>query len=237
MSISSAQVVSLIQSSRLHKVWQRWAIVPIPMHTDLTGTQSIYGSVLVLFQITNGSSTPRDPPAAKVALFLYDFSLTVFDEAELVWPSCLGATEILFYTARYSAWPEIILEVSGTAIFLKHDGIIAVSLAVAAILSQALIVLRTWAIWDGRQTIKVVFGVVCIICLALCVYVIVAYPAHFVQIGDISPTIRGCTMTTPYRFLYVGLILFSCNDLALIYLTAMRYRKHGKRAYGGCFAA
>lgn len=39
-------------------------------------------------------------------LFLYEWLLTIGDEADLVWPSKWGAATILYYFSRYSVVPE-----------------------------------------------------------------------------------------------------------------------------------
>lgn len=122
--------------------------------------------------------------ASQTALFIYDYFLTLGDEIELVWPSGFALAEILFYALRYSAWPEACVELLFYFGLLDEGQCKAVgiylcfSLAIGMTLGQSIIVLRTWAIWNGQRAVKVCFAVVCFACTATCMYLSVQWAMH-----------------------------------------------------------
>lgn len=172
--------------------------------------------------------------AAVAALFIYDFVITLGDEIELIWPSGLSVTEVLYYAARYTAWLEVIEELTfwygsldrrGCQVF---GGYHAFSVVFGMVMSQSLIIVRTWAIWNGKTSIKIAFVLFCSACFAICAYLSVEWMNHttFHVTAELSPRLRGCAISDPYIYVYVGWILFCCSDVTLLALTAVRCWQH-----------
>ncbi|EJD44323.1 hypothetical protein AURDEDRAFT_114362 [Auricularia subglabra TFB-10046 SS5] len=173
----------------------------------------------------------------KAALFTYDFVITVVPEANLVWPSGLGLAESLFYAARYSAWPELCAEMLLWFGMLndKHcrwvGEYLTVSYLLGMLLSQGVIMLRTWAIWNGSFSFKVFFALVGSALAVTCIYLDAEWIIHtrLEAVRDMYPGTRGCMFTAPYRPVWIGWLLFCCNDFALLFLTVIKYKQNFRR--------
>ncbi|EJD44324.1 hypothetical protein AURDEDRAFT_185090 [Auricularia subglabra TFB-10046 SS5] len=171
--------------------------------------------------------------ASKATLIIYDFLLTFGDEVALVWPSGLGFTELLFYVARYSIIPEMVLEL----LFLFGDldqktcrivgGYLSFSLAFGMLAGQAIVVVRTWALWDGSRLFAAVMIPFGILSLGVGMFVSSEWTTHteFRRMSTLSPALRGCALSSPYRLVYSGWALLCVNDVALMSLTIVRYRQ------------
>ncbi|EJD44320.1 hypothetical protein AURDEDRAFT_166701 [Auricularia subglabra TFB-10046 SS5] len=175
--------------------------------------------------------------ACKAALFVYDFLITFGDEVEFIWPSGWGFAQLLYYSARYSAWPEACVELIFYFGNLSEDACRyaaiyqSLSLASGMILGQSIILLRTWAIWNGAWVAKLGFLAFTVVCVALSAYASIAWALNteFRATGDLSPHLRGCAIAAPYALAYIGWALFAFSDLVLLLLTAIKYKEHFRR--------
>ncbi|EJD44300.1 hypothetical protein AURDEDRAFT_166682 [Auricularia subglabra TFB-10046 SS5] len=168
----------------------------------------------------------------KAALFTYDFVITVVPEANLVWSSGLGLAEGLFYAARYSAWPELCAEMLLWFGMLddKHCRWVGKCLT-GALLSQGVIMLRTWAIWNGSFSFKLFFALVGSASAVTYIYLNAEWIIHtrLEAVRDMYPGMRGCMFTASYRPVWIGWLLFCCNDFSLLFLTVIKYTQNRRR--------
>ncbi|KAJ3937667.1 MAG: hypothetical protein NXY57DRAFT_220480 [Lentinula lateritia] len=89
---------------------------------------------------------------ASVVLFLYDYSLTVWNEAKYVWrPRRLTLSSITFVIARYAAMTTAIIALLPNASVPAIDSTATVFRLIAIIASE----LRTWAIWGRSRKILI----------------------------------------------------------------------------------
>ncbi|EJD50237.1 hypothetical protein AURDEDRAFT_160772 [Auricularia subglabra TFB-10046 SS5] len=146
------------------------------------------------------------------ALFVYEYLITIGDEVELLWATAWGPAPVLYFATRYSALPEICLDIT-------------FSIVVGMLLGQSIIVLRTWALWDGSRAVIRTFIVAGVLSVGIYSYLNVNWGIRtkFAASNTITPLMHGCIVTSPYHFIYIGRILFCCNDLALIMLTLIKY--------------
>lgn len=175
--------------------------------------------------------------ATKATLVTYEYLLTIEDEVTLMWSSGLGLVEILFYAGRYSAIPEMILEV---LFFMggltPHTcrivgGYLFLSLSTGMVLAQAIVVVRTWAIWNGSRAIKYIFGSFGVGSLVACVYLCKEWlsQTEFRQMSSLDAGNPGCYVVSPYRFACIGWMSFCALDIVMTCLTAIRCRQNFRR--------
>lgn len=172
-------------------------------------------------------------------LFVYDYFLTLGDEVKFVWPSNLSLAQVLFYSSRYSMWPETCLELLfyfgclGDHECRMLSAFLGFSLVIGMFLAQGIVVLRTWALWNGCPATKLAFIIVGTACGAVCAYLIVEWGVHtrYEQISAMTPQVQGCAIMVPYRLVWIGWALFCCNDVALLCMTAIKYKKQCAPAF------
>ncbi|KAJ3729150.1 hypothetical protein DFJ43DRAFT_483976 [Lentinula guzmanii] len=93
---------------------------------------------------------------ASVVLFLYDYSLTVWNEAKYVWrPGRITITSITFIIARYAAMASAIIALLPNASVPAIDSTATVFRLVAIIASELILAVRTWAIWGRSRKILI----------------------------------------------------------------------------------
>lgn len=165
------------------------------------------------------------------ALFVYDFLLTVADEIEYVWSSSPTLADWLFYATRYSAVPEISLQLlfcfggldSSTKCRIV-GGYTCLSLSIGMLLSQSIVALRTWALWNGSRAFRLLCGLIGLSVCAVCSYLTLQW--IFRTRFSAIPQLHGCTFVAPYRKVYLAWVLFSVVDFALLVLTVVKGREH-----------
>ncbi|EJD44334.1 hypothetical protein AURDEDRAFT_166714 [Auricularia subglabra TFB-10046 SS5] len=154
--------------------------------------------------------------ASQAALIAYDTLLTIGDEAALVWPSGLGLAEVLFYVVRYSMIPELALDL----LFFFGDvdqttcriiaGCLAISVAIGMFLAQAIVVFRTWALWDGSKLFTAVFILFGVLCVGIGLFLSVKWTAntHFHQMStDHYQVLLMCMERALYTILACHIVL------------------------------
>lgn len=95
---------------------------------------------------------------ASCGLFLFDYSLTVFEEIQYLWWSKrLTLSSIAFMIARYFAMTSTIITLL-PHVSLRVDGINTILRLIAIVASEFIVAVRTWAIW-GRNR-KVLYALV-----------------------------------------------------------------------------
>lgn len=171
--------------------------------------------------------------ACKAALLIYDYLITLDDEAQFMWRARPGITDALFFAARYSAWPETLVEVlfafgdisSGTCKALSQYQ--SFSVIIGKMLSQGLIIRRTWAIWDRSRAVRALFAVLGAVSAGVGIYlnVIWASKTRFVSNHAELAGAHGCSIVMPYKLMYVGWLVFCCVDIALLGLTVAKYKR------------
>jgi len=113
----------------------------------------------LLKSILAGFAT-KDTNWAAVTVLCYDYLLTFDDERSLVWSSKWSIGKILFLLTRYSPFVDIILAIileTGTfrsAETCRSLYLTAVIVEVLGIsFAEAILILRTWALWDHSRPI------------------------------------------------------------------------------------
>lgn len=169
--------------------------------------------------------------ACNAALFVYECLLTLADEAKFIWPSGLGVATILYYTSRYTIIPEICAQM----IFLLGNpsdfqcrlvtGYTSFSTGTGVMLGQGIIVLRTWAIWNGSRVLIWCLSSVAVIFVGIHFYLGANFiaRAEVVASSTIHPRARGCSVLSSHNVLYVGWTLLCTYDIVLVGMTSIKY--------------
>lgn len=169
--------------------------------------------------------------ACNAALFVYEYLLTLADEAKFIWPSGLGVATILYYTSRYTIIPEICAQM----IFLLGNpsdfqcrfvtGYTSFSTGTGVMLGQGIIVLRTWAIWNGSRVLIWCLSLVAVIFVGIHFYLGANFiaRAEVVASSTIHPRARGCSVLSSHNVLYVGWTLLCTYDIVLVGMTSIKY--------------
>lgn len=157
------------------------------------------------------------------------------DEIEFVWTSELGLATLLYYATRYTAVPELCVQMLFMFGHLDDftcrvfSGYISLSIALGMIMAQGILVLRTWALWNGSRKLIIILSIAGAIATAAHLYLNVQWIVHTQVIarGSIDPGASGCEILKRYESLYIGWIVFCVFDVGLIFLTFVRYRQDG----------
>ncbi|KZV86298.1 hypothetical protein EXIGLDRAFT_750161 [Exidia glandulosa HHB12029] len=190
---------------------------------------------LILGSLTR-SQVVRYSNVASACLFMYDYVVTLPDEISLVWPAAWGPGKILFLLARYVTWPEITL-----AVYQQLSDIPATechsfftyfswSTVWGIGVAEMILMLRTWALWNRKQSILI--GLVTLFCAiwAPISYIISVVNAKttFVASSSFSPALSGCFVTGSTSLISVAWILLTCFDFVILGLTIIKGLEHFK---------
>ncbi|KAJ3727665.1 hypothetical protein C8R42DRAFT_656165 [Lentinula raphanica] len=118
---------------------------------DLTDAQ-----ISALSQCITNGRIGQSITYASVALFLYDYSLTVWREAKYVWrPRRITLSSVTFIIARYAAMASAIITLLPNAAVPSIDSAATVCRLIAIIASELILAVRTWAIWGRSRKVLV----------------------------------------------------------------------------------
>ncbi|KAJ3773110.1 hypothetical protein FB446DRAFT_15230 [Lentinula raphanica] len=118
---------------------------------DLTDAQ-----ISALSQCITNGRIGQSITYASVALFLYDYSLTVWKEAKYVWrPRRITLSSVTFIIARYAAMASAIITLLPNAAVPSIDSAATVCRLIAIIASELILAVRTWAIWGRSRKVLV----------------------------------------------------------------------------------
>ncbi|KAJ3820528.1 hypothetical protein EV361DRAFT_941370 [Lentinula raphanica] len=118
---------------------------------DLTDAQ-----ISALSQCITNGRIGQSITYASVALFLYDYSLTVWKEAKYVWrPRRITLSSVTFIIARYAAMASAIITLLPNAAVPSIDSAATVCRLIAIIASELILAVRTWAIWGRSRKVLI----------------------------------------------------------------------------------
>ncbi|KAJ7146051.1 hypothetical protein C8R44DRAFT_6527 [Mycena epipterygia] len=121
-------------------------------------------------ELVNCLSETRFGPSlsfASATLFLFEFSITFCDELRLVWFQRPSPTTILFFVARYAGMASTIVtfvQTPTTNLLLANAGTALRVIVIVA--SEAVLAIRTWAIWEKKRSILILLFVISAAALA-----------------------------------------------------------------------
>ncbi|KAJ7160947.1 hypothetical protein C8R46DRAFT_356732 [Mycena filopes] len=104
---------------------------------------------------------------ASAALFLFEYTLTFVSEVRFVWLRPRSTSAALFYVARYAGMASAVLTLVATpttTVFLANLG--TALRVVVIVASEAILAVRTWAIWGRSRPILLLLFLVSVGALA-----------------------------------------------------------------------
>jgi len=179
-----------------------------------------------------------------VALFIYDYGLTLHREIKLIWFSRWSYTKVLFLLVRYMTFADtylllhnqLFLNVSANSCKLAYTAAVwLVTLKVS--LAEVILALRTWAVWHQNKVVGVVLAVLMVANMAVQCYF--AYQTGALLggwfVGPMYSGSRGCVAGSPplpvggapFPGNYVTLTILEGSVLVLMLISAFRSYRAG----------
>jgi len=171
------------------------------------------------------------------ALLIYDYLLTVHLEVKFIWFSHWGYTKILFLLIRYMAFADTFIVLHNQLFYDVPESTCKVTWPVAAwllvwkmIFAEAVLAIRTWAVWRRNKVVGAVLAAVTVgNIVAQCILVV-----RFINSMQYAPTpypgFQGCFLTGVSRILaanYASLTGLQAIVLGLMGLSAFRSYRVG----------
>ncbi|EJD38842.1 hypothetical protein AURDEDRAFT_146763 [Auricularia subglabra TFB-10046 SS5] len=169
-------------------------------------------------------------------LFVYDHLTTFSEEVDLVWTARWGPGKILFLLARYPAWPELLstmyIELFDVRPSVCHGVFTymtwSVILGIAA--SEIILVLRTWAIWNGMRYMLLSLGLLLLSVFVAACYLVAFYISEstFISASSVAPGLSGCVLRSSTQRVALAWIIFTAFELLIVVLTLVKGIEHFK---------
>ncbi|KAJ8074866.1 hypothetical protein PM082_019193 [Marasmius tenuissimus] len=172
---------------------------------------------------------------ASAVLFLYDYLLTFSDEIDYIWSSRrLSPTTVSFFFSRYSALATAIMTLIPFTKTLQGDRFATILRMVAIVSSEAIVAIRTWAIWSNSKRMFCILSALAIACLAPSIAVVIVGVVSSQDRVLVPKTMEwklGCTTVLSqignvYIVPYSMAIFFESVNLALSLARILRWRRN-----------
>ncbi|KAL5501816.1 hypothetical protein ACEPAH_9076 [Sanghuangporus vaninii] len=179
----------------------------------------------------------RSLSVANLAIWLYEFSMTVDKEVRLVWPSRFTIIKLLFFANRYLP----LFTISANAYFLiLNDNedeylckpallFIGYMSFAGFFLAEAVLALRVYVIWQARKSIFVlVFGTLFAKTGTSC-----AITYFYLTSAEMSPINlfrSGCECIFTRRIEWITMLLVFLFEIVILSLMIIAKRVHFKRS-------
>ncbi|ETW76421.1 hypothetical protein HETIRDRAFT_429889 [Heterobasidion irregulare TC 32-1] len=165
----------------------------------------------------NGNITPYSI-AGIAALLVYDYICTLDQEIEFVWSGPWSLGKFLFLANRYSPFIDTFISLHLLTSFespehcLAQFKVVAWLITLGTLLSEAILMLRTYAIWDRKRWVQVLL--LCILLLVFPAAIAVTHieVASFEYGPSPHPTIPGCTLKKASRIIYIAYVLLMVSE-------------------------
>ncbi|EJD35174.1 hypothetical protein AURDEDRAFT_175751 [Auricularia subglabra TFB-10046 SS5] len=158
---------------------------------------------------------------AAICVFIYDHLTTLADEVNTIWPAPCTAGKVFFLIERYLTWPELILtlymEFGNLEAHVCHGFFtyIVWSVVFAIVVTDMILVLRTWALWGGKRVILVSLAILLVIMTAAFSVIVAAYikKTVFVRASQLVPSLKGCVIAQSPRRIAFGWMTLTLFEL------------------------
>ncbi|KAL4264400.1 DUF6533 domain-containing protein [Pleurotus pulmonarius] len=181
-------------------------------------------------------------PVACVALFFYDYLLTIIDESNLVWAAPWSFGKIVFFLTRYPAFVDISLMLyydvgNGSKdtchlLFKITDWMILVGVVIA----ELIMIIRVWALWRRSRTVGAILIVAFVTSIIIAAVIFSRFIDRriFVQLNSIAPNLHGCFTIRQTPVYYQGYLLLMAYETLIAGLMLAKgafYLRHGSSSY------
>jgi len=177
---------------------------------------------------------------AAIALLVFDYLLTFPQEVSLIWPSRWTLIKVLFLLTRYMPFVEA--GMGAYEHFLRHPTAeicylffktTSWLLLVGMILTEIMLTLRTWAVWNRDQRLSIGLPIFFLLCFVPAVKVIDISIKSLSFMPLQSPVLLGCLMIKGSSLVGVPwflLLVYEAGIFLLMLLKAMQFYKIGGRS-------
>jgi len=145
------------------------------------------------------------------ATFFYDYVLTLHLEIKLIWLSRWSYTKILFLVVRYMTFVSVSLSIFNLTFPNRSEESCRVTtpvqtwfLMMGIFLSEAVLAVRTWALWQQNPIIGVVLTALTLAHLVVQCVVLNIYVSSLQYGSPLYPGFRGCFITTTSGILWIN---------------------------------
>ncbi|KAK7039198.1 hypothetical protein VNI00_010103 [Paramarasmius palmivorus] len=172
---------------------------------------------------------------ASTTLFLFDYILNLASEISFFRKhgrASLGTVSL--FLSRYTAFAAVVLVLLPGAADTTYIDMVATVLRFASIIvSEFIVTVRTWAIWERNKMILVFFAILATACMVTSIFIVLkdlttrettsALPPEFGTISDCVVMVSA--IKNAYIVPYILAILYESVMLALSILKISRWRK------------
>ncbi|KAA1472315.1 hypothetical protein DENSPDRAFT_838545 [Dentipellis sp. KUC8613] len=147
---------------------------------------------------------------ASLALLAYDTILTFDQEVEYIWSWKLNAPQILYFISRYSPYIDTILDVYDYVAMNPNPracrttyGISSVFNATGTALSEIILIMRTYALYDRSTKFLYIFGTIWIVAVSVVLWAVSEFVKSTVFEPQPNPAIPGCNLASASSIVFI----------------------------------
>jgi len=174
------------------------------------------------------------------AIFLYDYILTLHLEVTLIWFSRWSYTKVLFLVVRYMTFVSVWLSIWNVAFLGRSFEICKTTspvqiwfLVMGIFLSEAVLAIRTWAIWNQNKVVGIGLTALTVGHLAVQSIMLNKYILTIGYAPPPFPEWRGCFVTKADDLLWVNFAAMAVVEAVIITLMGISAYWSYKRGDSG----
>ncbi|KAJ8517398.1 hypothetical protein ONZ45_g5407 [Pleurotus djamor] len=170
-------------------------------------------------------------PVASAGLFLYDYSITLYDEVRLVWRSAWSLGKVLFFLTRYPAFVDIGMTVyhnvtheiptETCALLYQVTGWMFIC---GMIIAEIIMVIRVWALWSRSRVIGIILFVASIVGAVVTAISFSRFDTHqsFLNVSEIAPQLSGCYPDPGNNAVFIGYLMLMAFEAVVMVLLLIK---------------
>ncbi|KAF4602531.1 hypothetical protein EYR40_005742 [Pleurotus pulmonarius] len=170
-------------------------------------------------------------PVAGAGLFIYDYVLTLSDEARYVWTAPWSLGKILFLLTRYPTFIDVALAMyrnlgysltSGTCSLLYNISGWTTIIGIA--IAEIIMLMRVWAIWNQTRTAGILLATLIIASMigAFVSFVKFHEKQEFIELYKISPNLQGCYGTVGTKVVFIIYVIATVFEILMVILMIVK---------------
>ncbi|TCD65030.1 hypothetical protein EIP91_003307 [Steccherinum ochraceum] len=169
------------------------------------------------------------------AVLAYDYSLNIADEARFIWFSPFSLGKSLYFLTRY----PVIIDMS---LVLYHQfavlspgrcdllyKVIGYMLGVGTLISESILVMRTWVIWNRNRMVGLALVTGLVLCWVPVFYFLAQSLNSLVFADPPAPGLTGCYLHSQKNILFAVFLTVTGFESIILILTLIRFAPGWKR--------
>ncbi|KAJ8697752.1 hypothetical protein PTI98_004524 [Pleurotus ostreatus] len=170
-------------------------------------------------------------PIAGTGLFIYDYVLTLGDEARYVWTAPWSLGKILFLLTRYPTFVDVALALyrnlgynltSSTCSLLYNISGWTTIIGIA--IAEIIMLMRVWAIWNQTRTVGIILATLIIASMIGAFFSFVKFheKQEFIELYTISPNLQGCYGTVGTKVVFIIYMIATAFEILMVILMIVK---------------